>query len=131
MSDRFTQTRAEVTAWFFEDYLPRWVSASSGATDESPEFILDYWGVPMHVSLPDKSTWFLDAKGVLSFLEMNRAPSRRLGTLIRSSLTVGCSSTISSVPPSKLSGRAGAPMTAKSSAGRCTSKSPSQTKAGA
>lgn len=43
MSDRFTQTRAEVTAWFFEDYLPRWVSASSGATDESPEFILDYW----------------------------------------------------------------------------------------
>jgi hypothetical protein len=40
MSDRFTQTRAEVTAWFFEDYLPRWVSASSGATDESPESAL-------------------------------------------------------------------------------------------
>jgi hypothetical protein len=79
MSDRFTQTRAEVTDWFFEDYLPRWVSASSGATDESPEFILDYWGVPMHVSLPDKSTWFLDAKGVLSFLEMNRAPLKAAG----------------------------------------------------
>jgi len=36
--------------------------------------------VPMHVSLPDKSTWFLDAKGVLSFLEMNRArPLARIG----------------------------------------------------
>lgn len=84
MSDRFTQTRAEVTAWFFEDYLPRWVSASSGATDESPEFILDYWGVPMHVSLPDKSTWFLDAKGVLSFLEMNRAPPPPQGGWVHS-----------------------------------------------
>jgi hypothetical protein len=42
MSDRFAQTRAEVTAWFFEGYLPRWVSAGSGATGEGPEFILDY-----------------------------------------------------------------------------------------
>ena len=79
MSDRFAQTRAEVTAWFFEGYLPRWVSAGSGATGEGPEFILDYWGVPMHVTGLDKSMWVLDAKGVLSFLEMNHAPLRAAG----------------------------------------------------
>ena len=76
---RFANTRAEVTAWFFDDYLPRWVAAGSGASGEGPEFILDYWGSPLHVTALDQTFCFLDDAGVLEFLEMNHAPLRAAG----------------------------------------------------
>jgi hypothetical protein len=50
MSD--TQTQAvfdETRDWFFEGYLPTWVTA--GAESEAdPRSVLDYWGVPMHAA---------------------------------------------------------------------------------
>lgn len=75
--DRPPTTRAEVTAWFFEDYLPRWVAAAQGA--EGPEFIHQYWGTPMHVTGLEQSFWCLDDEAVLGFLELNYAPLRESG----------------------------------------------------
>src|SRR5215469_14203598 len=61
MSDNETQTiTAEVTEWFFEDYLPTWVGIGKGAIDKGPEFILDYWGVPLFDYHPDGGQWALD-----------------------------------------------------------------------
>lgn len=73
------QTRAEVIAWFFQDYLPRWVAAGSGQSGEGPEFILEYWGTPMHVTGLGQSFWCLEDKDVLTFLEMNHAPLKAAG----------------------------------------------------
>lgn len=75
----FADTRAEVTAWFFDNYLPRWVAAGTGASGEGPEFILEYWGVPMHVTGLDQTFWCLDDKAVLAFLEMNHGPLKSAG----------------------------------------------------
>ncbi len=75
--DRVEAARAEVTVWFFEDYLPRWVAAATGA--EGPEFIHEYWGTPMHVTGLDQSFWCLDDAGVREFLEFNYAPLREGG----------------------------------------------------
>lgn len=75
----FAETRGEVTAWFFEDYLPRWVAAGSGASGEGPDFILEYWDVPMHVAALGKNFWCLESKDVLAFLEMNQGPLKAAG----------------------------------------------------
>lgn len=77
--DAFGKARAEVTAWFFEDYLPRWVSAGAGVSGGGPEFILEYWGAPLHVTALDQTFCFLDEAGVLEFLEMNQAPLKAAG----------------------------------------------------
>lgn len=79
MSDRLADIRAEVVAWFFQDYLPRWVAAGSGASGEGPEFILNYWGTPMHVTALEQSYWFLEDAGVLQFLDMNHTPLKEAG----------------------------------------------------
>jgi hypothetical protein len=71
VTDDLSSTRKEVIAWFFDDYLKRWVAASSGASGEGPEFILDYWGVPMSVTAVGEAFWLLDAEGVLGFLARN------------------------------------------------------------
>ena len=77
--DPHAATRAEVTAWFFEDYLPRWVAVAAGKSAEGPEFILNYWDTPMHVTGLDQSFWCLDDRSVLDFLELNHAPLRESG----------------------------------------------------
>ena len=59
----------EVTHWFFDDYLPTWVGVGSGAISRGPEFILDYWGVPLHVSTPTSREWLLDNDAVIGLLE--------------------------------------------------------------
>jgi hypothetical protein len=79
MTDPIAATQAEVTAWFFEDYLPRWVAAGSRTSGEGPEFILNYWDTPMHVTGLDQSFWCLDDKSVLGFLDLNYAPLRESG----------------------------------------------------
>ncbi|MFD3455119.1 hypothetical protein ACFWVC_23440 [Streptomyces sp. NPDC058691] len=40
-------TYAEITGWFFENYLPRWVTAVETSNDAS--FISDYWAAPLWV----------------------------------------------------------------------------------
>ena len=76
MSAEQLATRDEVAAWFFHDYLPRWVAVGAGKSEDTPEFILQYWSVPMHVCAAELNTWLLDADAVLAFLEMNHGPLR-------------------------------------------------------
>ncbi|MEX3968355.1 hypothetical protein AB4Y42_40360 [Paraburkholderia sp. EG286B] len=45
------QVLAEVWRWFFDSYLPRWVTA--GERGEDASFITDYWGAPLWVSIDD------------------------------------------------------------------------------
>jgi hypothetical protein len=62
-------TRDEVEHWFFEDYLPTWVGVGAGTIEHGPEFILDYWGVPLHWGLHPASQWLLDGPTVVGFLQ--------------------------------------------------------------
>jgi hypothetical protein len=55
-----TSVRGEVTRWFFDDYLVTWVGVGSGAIARGPEFILDYYDVPLHHCTPDGGEWLLD-----------------------------------------------------------------------
>jgi hypothetical protein len=69
----------EVTSWFFDDYFPRWVSVCNGTSAEGPEFILQFWGCPLHVSAPQINMWVTAPQGVLDLLEMNQKPLREAG----------------------------------------------------
>ncbi|MFJ2187008.1 alpha/beta fold hydrolase [Kitasatospora sp. NPDC087861] len=71
--------RTEVTQWFFDDYLPTWVGVGSGAIPRGPEFILDYWAVPLHHSSPASREWLLDSEAVIGLLESNQAPLKAQG----------------------------------------------------
>jgi hypothetical protein len=72
MTDNATQlngsVRDEVTHWFFDDYLPTWIGVGAGTIARGPEFILDYWGVPLHWSDDQGSRWLLDAPAVVAQL---------------------------------------------------------------
>src|ERR1700742_4422032 len=59
----------EVTAWFFDDYLPTWIGVGNGTIGRGTEFILDYWGAPLSWSGPTASGWSLDGPAVIDFLE--------------------------------------------------------------
>lgn len=61
------ETYAEITNWFFDNYLPRWITALETANDAS--FITGYWAAPLWVgdesgpvtlasSADDVTTWF-------------------------------------------------------------------------
>jgi hypothetical protein len=70
MSNSETETvTAEVTRWFFDDYLPIWVGVGNGAIDRGPDFILGYWGVPLFYFGPDGGQWALDGEGVSALLD--------------------------------------------------------------
>ncbi len=69
MSDNETVTvTAEVAEWFLDDYLPTWVGVGSRDIDRGPEFILNYWGVPLYKYHPDGGQWALDADSVVGLL---------------------------------------------------------------
>jgi hypothetical protein len=74
-----TEVLEEVTSWFFDDYLPRWVSVGNGTSEEGPEFILQFWGCPLHVSTPQITMWVTEPEQVLALLEMNHKPLREAG----------------------------------------------------
>lgn len=69
----------EVTSWFFEDYFRGWVAVGNGTSDDGPEFILQFWGCPLHVSTPQVNLWVTEPRGVLDLLEMNQKPLRDAG----------------------------------------------------
>jgi hypothetical protein len=71
--------RDEVTHWFFDDYVPTWAGVGSGAIARGPEFILDYWCVPLHVSTPTGQQWLLDDDAVIGRLEHNHNRLRAHG----------------------------------------------------
>jgi hypothetical protein len=83
MSEKETQLASavhdEVTRWFFDDYLATWVGVGARTIARGPEFILDYWGVPLHYSSDEEREWFLDAPAVVAFLEQLQTRLRRQG----------------------------------------------------
>lgn len=69
MFDNETETvTAEVSEWFFDDYLPTWVGVGNGAIGKGPGFILHYWGVPLYDYHPDGGQWALDGDSVAGLL---------------------------------------------------------------
>jgi hypothetical protein len=69
----------EVTCWFFEDYLHTWIGLGAGTIALGPEFILDYWAVPMHYSADQTNQWLLDASAVVRFYEQTHVRLRGQG----------------------------------------------------
>jgi hypothetical protein len=72
-------TLGEVTRWFFDDYLSRWMSVVNGTCQEGPEFILDYWGYPLHVSSPSINRWLTEPRDVTGMLAGTHARLREAG----------------------------------------------------
>ena len=60
--------RDDVGHWFFNDYLPTWVGVGAGTVARGPDFILDYWEVPLHFSDGTSAEWLLDAAAVIGRL---------------------------------------------------------------
>jgi hypothetical protein len=68
----------EVEAWFFENYLERWVKA--GAAGSSPTFIADYWGVPLWVGVEGHApAVLLTTEAVIDFLDAMQTRLRASG----------------------------------------------------
>jgi glyoxylase-like metal-dependent hydrolase (beta-lactamase superfamily II) len=59
----------EVAHWFLDDYLPTFVGVGTGAIPRGPEFILDYWAVPLNWSDDQGTRWFMDAATVVGQLQ--------------------------------------------------------------
>jgi len=75
----FEDTLGEVSRWFFDDYLSRWMSVVNGTRQEGPEFILDYWGCPLHVSSPRMNRWLTEPQEVTGLLAGTQARVREAG----------------------------------------------------
>jgi hypothetical protein len=69
----------EVTRWFFEDYLHTWIGVGTGTIALGPEFILDYWSVPLHYSADQTNQWLLNAAAVVRFSEQTHIRLRGQG----------------------------------------------------
>jgi hypothetical protein len=72
-------TLGEVTRWFFDDYVSRYISVVSGTRQDGPEFILDYWGCPVHVSSPRSNRWLSEPRDVAGMFAETQARLRRAG----------------------------------------------------
>lgn len=75
MKNHHKQVEEELQKWFFETYIPHWVSVGSGAVDQGSDFILEYWGTPMYACDPPIiNQWLLTDAEVIKFLEYNHKP---------------------------------------------------------
>jgi glyoxylase-like metal-dependent hydrolase (beta-lactamase superfamily II) len=63
----------EVARWFFDDYLSIWVGVGAGTIKREPDFILDYWGAPLHWADDQGSRWFMDEPAVVALLKQLQA----------------------------------------------------------
>jgi hypothetical protein len=77
--DPVTAARREVTSWFFEDYLPKWVAVAAGTSPAGLEFILGYWDTPLHLTGQDQAFWCLDDASVVHLLDLSQTPLRESG----------------------------------------------------
>jgi glyoxylase-like metal-dependent hydrolase (beta-lactamase superfamily II) len=64
-----SSVRDEVARWFFDDYLSTWIGVGAGTIARGPEFILDYWGAPLHWSGDQGSRWIPDEAAVVAALQ--------------------------------------------------------------
>ena len=76
---RLEYALGQVTRWFFDDYLNRFVSVVSGTGKEGPEFILDYWACPVHVCSPRMNRWLSEPRDVVGMLAETQARLRGAG----------------------------------------------------
>jgi hypothetical protein len=60
-----TNTHDEIDRWFSE-YFQAFIAI--GAMKKDPRVILDYWGVPLHSSDPEKSRWLTSPEEVVDVL---------------------------------------------------------------
>lgn len=58
----------EVARWFLDDYLPTFVGVGTGTIARGPEYILDYWAVPLHWGDDQGSRWMTDAPTVTELM---------------------------------------------------------------
>ena len=66
------EVEQEIEAWFFDKYIPHWMSVGSGRSKEGPEFILEYWGTPMFASGTGWiNRWLMTDDDVVEFLKYN------------------------------------------------------------
>jgi hypothetical protein len=71
--------RVEVRHWFFDEFVPTWVRVGSSAIARGPEFILDYWDAPLHISTPTSQEWLRDNDAVIGWLEGTHSRLRAQG----------------------------------------------------
>jgi hypothetical protein len=74
-----TSVHDDVKSWFFDDYLPTWVGVAAGTIARGPEFILDYWAAPLHLSTDEGGEWLHDAAAVVQLLEDTQSRLRADG----------------------------------------------------
>ena len=118
-----TSVHDDVTSWFFEDYLPTWVGVAAGTIARGPEFILDYWAAPLHLSTEQGGQWFRDASAVVQFLEEIKSGFGRKGMAIPTCRTTRSAYITTTARLSRSSGHAVAPMAPRSSGWQRISKS--------
>jgi glyoxylase-like metal-dependent hydrolase (beta-lactamase superfamily II) len=64
-----SSVRDEVAHWFFDEYLSTWIGVGAGTIARGPEFILDYWGAPLHWNDDQGSRWIPDEAAVVTTLQ--------------------------------------------------------------
>ena len=81
MSFDAAEVKSELDSWFFDTYLGHWVDVASGERKEGPEFILQYWGTPMYVTVddPDMAVWLTSDQEVIDFLVLQHELLREAG----------------------------------------------------
>ncbi|MGL6236371.1 MAG: DUF6841 family protein [Segniliparus sp.] len=57
----------EVSQWFFEEYFQTYVGSLNGSLAVGPEFLLDYWNVPVRLSAPGFAAWLRADEAVVGF----------------------------------------------------------------
>lgn len=81
MSFNKAEVEAEFNTWFFDVYFNHWVEVGNGVRDEGQEFVLQYWGTPMYVTVddPDISAWLLTDQDIVDFLVMQHTTLKEAG----------------------------------------------------
>lgn len=80
MASHHDEIEQELYEWFFQTYIPHWVSVGSGKSNEGPEFILKYWGTPMFASGTGWiNRWLLTDDDVVEFLKYNHGALKGSG----------------------------------------------------
>lgn len=78
MNTSARSTSEEIRHWFFDEYLPAWVSV--GASDDGdPRTILSYWGAPMHAASVNMNRWLMTEEHVLELVSANHKPLKASG----------------------------------------------------
>jgi hypothetical protein len=67
-----TAVAKEIDTWWFHEYLPRWVAASSGESGEGDSFITQYWNVPLYANALGVREWLDTEEAVKDFLSFQQ-----------------------------------------------------------